>query len=88
MLVRTTPLVLFFSLYFYFYLYYNFRLFQLSGLQVSSYSTVVPTSGTGFGMAYIQKEQNRNTYIQKERKITAAMRRRLEMAVNMMKWFR
>ena len=68
MLVRTTPLVLFFSLYFYFYLYYNFRLFQLSGLQVSSYSTVVPTSGTGFGMAYIQKE----------RKIAAAMRKRLK----------
>ena len=66
--VRTTPL----------YFYYSFRLSQLTGLLVSFYSMVVPTSGSGF----------RNAYIQKERKITAAMRRRLEMAVNMMKWFR
>ena len=62
--------MLFFSLYFYFYLYYNFRLFQLLGLQVSSYSSVVPASGTGFGMAYIQSDRCGKT--------TASMRRRLK----------
>ena len=60
------------------YFYYSFRLSQLSGLLVSFYSTVVPASGSEFKMAYIQKEQ----------KIAAAMRRRLEMAVNVVKWFR
>ena len=60
------------------YFYYSFQLSQLSGLLVSFYSTVLPSSGSGF----------RNAYIQKERKITAAMRRRLEMAVNVVKWFR
>ena len=56
--VRTTPP----------YFYYSFWLSQLSGLLVSFYSTVVPTSGSGFKMAYIQKE----------RKIAAARRRRLK----------
>ena len=65
--VRTTPLVQF-SLYSHFYFYYNFRLSLLSGLQVFAYSTVVPASGSGFGMAYIQKE----------RELATAMRKRLK----------
>ena len=59
--------MLFFFLYFYFYLYYNVRLFFSL---VSNYSLVVPASGTGFGMAYIQRDQFRKT--------TASMRRRLK----------
>ena len=59
--------MLFFFLYFYFYLYYNVRLFFS---WVSNYSLVVPASGTGFGMAYIQRDRYRKT--------AASMRRRLK----------
>ena len=59
--------MLFFFLYFYFYLYYNVRLFFS---WVSNYSLVVPASGTGFRMAYIQRDRCEKT--------AASMRRRLK----------
>ena len=45
--------VLFFFLYFYFYLYHNVWLFFY---WVSNYPLVVPASGTGLKMVYIQRD--------------------------------